>query len=418
MSNTTPQLPHVVIIGAGFGGLQAAHRLSSSPVRITLIDRQNYQLFQPLLYQVATAGLSVDDIAYPVRAMVKDWKNVRFHMAEVRSIDCAAKTVLTEADTLSYDYLIVAAGGATNFFGLANVQKYGFGMKTLDEAVNIRNHLLKMFELASHEHNPDKRRALLTFLVVGGGPTGVESAGALSELMYHVLAREYPDLNFKEARIVLMEASDRLLASMPEALQEATRSTLVRKDVEVRLCTQVADYDGEKVYLKGGEVIPARTLIWAAGVEAAPLTSTLQLPLDRQKRIKVRSTLQPEGLEDVFIVGDAACFEQPNGRPLPMVAQVAIQQGQHAARQIHLLLRGQDVLPFLYNDMGNMATIGRNAAVVHMGSVQLQGFSAWLFWSFVHILRLIDFRNRFIVFAKWVWDYFVYDRTVRIITRQ
>lgn len=409
--------PHVVIVGAGFAGVRAARSLAKSEVNITLIDRYNYHLFQPLLYQVATAGLSVDDIAYPVRALFKDQKNVAFRMAEVTHIDFDGKSVITNTGNIAYDYLIVAAGGMTNYFGMEGVAKHSCGMKTLDEAVNIRNHVLKMFELASHETDPDKRRALMTFVIVGGGPTGVESAGALSELIYMVLAKEYHNLNFKEARIILVEASDRLLAAMPEDLREATVETLIRKHVEVRLCVQVTDYDGERMTLKGGEVIPACTLVWAAGVRAASLLDALNIEQGSMRRAVVDEYLRLPNREDVFVIGDAAHFEQ-EGRPLPMIAPVAIQQASLTAKNIRNRMQGKEMKAFVYKDVGNMATIGRNAAVVHMGSMKFGGFWAWVIWSFVHILRLVDFRNRTVVFMKWMWDYLVYERVVRIITRQ
>lgn len=417
MKETKAAKPHVVIIGAGFAGVRAAKSLAKSEVEITLIDRYNYHLFQPLLYQVATAGLSVDDIAYPVRALFKDQKNVAFRMAEVTNIDFDGKCVITNTGRICYDYLMIAAGGMTNYFGMEGVAKFSCGMKTLDEAVNIRNHVLKMFELASHEADADKRRALLTFVVVGGGPTGVESAGALAELIYVVLAKEYHKLNFKEARIMLVEASDRLLPPMPETLREETRETLIRKHVEVRLCVQVTDYDGEIMTLKGGEVIPTHTMLWAAGVRAASLIDSIGVEQASMRRAVVDEYLRLPNRPEVFVIGDAAHFVQ-DGRPLPMIAPVAIQQARIAAKNLQNHLKGKELKAFSYKDVGNMATIGRNAAVVHMGKMKISGFWAWVIWSFVHILRLVDFRNRVVVFMKWVWDYLVYERVVRIITRQ
>lgn len=409
--------PHIVIVGAGFGGIRAARALAKANVRITLVDKQNYHLFQPLLYQVSTAGLSVDDIAYPVRAILRKQKNVEFRMAEVTGIDLVAKQVVTDTGNLNYDYLLLAAGGITNFFGMESLAQNAFSMKTLDEAVTIRNHVLKMFELASHEPDPDKRRALLTFVVVGGGPTGVEEAGALSELIFFVLAQEYHNLNFKEVRIVLVEATDSLLPVMPPDLRDATVETLIRKHVEVRLCVQVTDFDGKRLSLKGGEVIPAHTVIWAAGIRAATLLDHLGLEQDRMRRIVVDEQLQVAGKPEVFVIGDAAHFEQ-DGRPLPMIAPVAIQQAEVAAKNIIASIKGQPLRKFKFKPVGNMATIGRNAAVVSMGTFKSQGFVAWLIWSIIHVLRLIDFRNRAVVFMKWIWDYMSYERVVRIITRQ
>jgi NADH dehydrogenase len=409
--------PHVVIIGAGFGGIRTARALAKQDVKITLIDKYNYHLFQPLLYQVATAGLSVDDIAYPVRAIFREQKNVDFRLAEVSDVDFDNKVVSMNTGNIAYDYLIVAVGGMTNYFGMKSMETNGFGMKTLDESVTIRNHVLRMFELAAHEKDADKRRALLTFVIVGGGPTGVESAGALSELIYHVMIREYHHLNFKEVRIMLVEASDKLLATMPEELREVTVETLIRKHVEVRMCVQVTDYDGEKMSLKGGEVIPTHTVVWAAGVKANALMDTLDVEQASMRRAIVNDFLQLPNRPEVFVIGDAAHYVQGE-RPLPMIAPVAIQQADITAKNIRSLIRGKELKKFVYKDVGNMATIGRNAAVVHMGAFKTHGFIAWSIWSLVHILRLIDFRNRAVVFVKWMWDYLLYERVVRIITRQ
>ncbi|SMD09250.1 NAD(P)/FAD-dependent oxidoreductase [Sporomusa malonica] len=408
---------HIVIVGAGFGGIRVVRALSEADVQITLIDKHNYHLFQPLLYQVSTATLGIDDIAYPVRAMIKGQKNVLFRMGEVTNIDFERKSVMLDTAEIDYDYLVLATGGVTNYFGIETVEKNGFGMKTLDESVTIRNHILHQFELASYETDMDKRRALLTFIVVGGGPTGVESAGALSELIYLVMEEEYHNLNFKEVRIVLVEASDKVLASMPEELREVTVETLISKHVEVRLCVQVTDYDGERLILKGGEIIPTRTVIWAAGIKAAPILDKLNIKQDQARRAIVNEYLQLPDHQDVFVIGDSAHFEY-NERPLPMIAPVAIQQADVTAKNIKNLIKEKPLEKFAYKDVGSMATIGRNAAVVHMGRIKLKGFFAWLIWSLVHILRLIDFRNRFVVFMKWVWEYVFYDRLVRIITRQ
>jgi NADH dehydrogenase len=417
MEYETAEKPHVIIIGAGFGGIHTAQGLAKSGAKITLIDKYNYHLFQPLLYQVATAGLSIDDIAYPVRAIFREQKNVDFRMAEVIGVDFESKIVTMNTGTIGYDYLVVAVGGMTNYFGMQSIEENGFGMKTLDESVNIRNHVLRMFELAAHEEDADKRRALLTFVIVGGGPTGVESAGALSELIYHVMIQEYHNMNFKEVRIMLVEASDKLLAAMPEELRNVTVETLIRKHVEVRLCVQVIEYDGQRMSLKGGEIVPTYTVVWAAGVKANELIEKLDVEQASMRRAIVNEYLQLPNRPEVFIIGDAAQFTQ-DGQPLPMVAPVAMQQADVTAKNIRSLIRGQKLKKFVYKDVGNMATIGRNAAVVHMGSFKIHGFIAWSIWSCVHILRLIGFRNRAVVFVKWMWDYLVYERIVRIITRQ
>lgn len=408
--------PHVVIIGAGFAGLQTATRLDGAPVKITLLDKYNFHLFQPLLYQVATAGLSPDDIAYPVRAILHDQKNIDFRNTEVTAVDLNAKIVSTATGDISYDYLVVAAGGRSNFFGLRSVENHGFGLKTLGEAISIRNHVLTMFELASQEPDADKRRAMLTFVVVGGGPTGVECAGALSELIYRVLVKDYPRLNFKETRIMLLEAGHSLLPTMPDDLREVTAETLWNKKVEVRFGAMVTTFDGEKVTLKGGEIIPAKSLVWAAGVRAAGLIDQLGVQQASMGRAVVTSTLQLSDHPDVFIIGDAAHFEE-NGKPLPMTAVVALQQGEMAASNIWRLIYGQNCESFVFKDLGSMATIGRNAAVAKIGWLKMKGFPAWLLWTFIHIIRLAGFRNRVFVFWKWFWDYIFYERAVRLITK-
>ena len=417
MENEKSTKPRVVVVGGGFGGIRAALAVSKFGVKVTLIDRFNYHLFQPLLYQVATAGLSVDDIAYPIRAIVKERKNIDFRLAKVTGVDFEKKSVIMDTGSVDYDYLVIAAGGMTNYFGIKSVEANSFGMKTLDESVIIRNHILSMFELAAHEKDADKRRAFLTFVVVGGGPTGVESAGALSELIYHVLTKEYHHINFKEARIVLVEASDKLLAAMPESLREATVETLISKRVEVRMCVQVTDYDGQRLTLKGGEVIPTNTVVWGAGVRAIDLMDNLGIEQGSMRRAVVNEYLQVPNHPEAFVIGDAAHFMQDE-RPLPMIAPVAMQQADVAAKNINNLLKNKELKAFKYRDVGSMATIGRNAAVVQMGNFKTHGFFAWVIWCFVHVLRLINFRNRAVVFSKWVWDYLVYERVVRIITRK
>lgn len=409
--------PHVVIIGSGFAGLQAARDLDNAPVRVTLIDKHNYHLFQPLLYQVATAGLSPEDIAHPVRAILRGQDNLNFRNTEVIDVNLAEQRLVTKTGELHYDYLVVAAGSTHNFFGLRSVASHSFGLKTIDEAVTIRNHVLERFELANQESDADKRRAMLTFIVVGGGPTGVESAGALSELFYKVLTRDYPRLNFKEVRILLLEAGQNLLPALPPDLQEVTAETLWKKRVEVRFGAMVTDFDSERVTLKGGEIIPAQTLIWAAGVRAAGLVDLLGVPQGSLARAIVTPTLQLSDHPEVFVVGDAAHFEE-NGKPLPMNALVALQQGSAAASNIWRLLQQDKCETFVFHDLGTMATIGRNSAVAKIGSLKMKGFIAWLLWTGVHIVRLIGFRNRLFVFWKWFWDYIFYDRAVRLITKE
>jgi len=408
--------PTVVIVGAGFGGLRAARSLGDAPVDVVLVDRHNYHLFQPLLYQVATAGLEPEQIARPVRAVLRRQRNFEFRMTEVTGLDPDGKRLVTTDGPIAYDYLILAVGGETNYFGLEGVVRHGFGLKDIPEAIRIRNHVLHAFERAMLESDAERRRAWLTFVVVGGGPTGVEMAGALSELIRLVLVKDYPRLNVKDVRVLLLEATDRLLGPMPARLREAAAETLWRKKhVEVRFGATVADYDGARVSLKSGEVIPARTLIWAAGVQAVSLTARLGLPTVRQGRVAVTPTLAVPEHPDIYVIGDAAYLEV-DGAPLPMMAPVAIQMARTAAANIRRRLAGQPPVSFDYRDPGSLATIGRNAAVAYIRGIAFTGFPAWVVWLVVHIIQLIGFRNKLFVLLNWAWDYFFYERAARLIT--
>ncbi len=409
--------PTVVVVGAGFGGLRAARALRRAPVEVVLVDRHNYHLFQPLLYQVATAGLEPEQIARPVRAILRRQRNADFRLVEVTGLDLGRRELATDAGPLRYDYLVLAVGGETNFFGLDAVRRHGFALKDLPDALGIRHHVLRSFEQAVLESDADRRRALLTFVVVGGGPTGVEMAGALSELIRLVLARDYPRLNIKDVRILLLEGADRLLGGFPPRLSEAAARTLWRKMVEVRHGAAVADYDGAAVRLRGGEVIPAHTLIWAAGAAAVSLTSRLGLPIGKQGRIAVEPTLQVRGHPEVFVIGDVAYLEH-DGQPLPMMAPVAIQQAVTAAGNIARLVRGgaEALRAFRYRNPGTLATIGRNAAVAHIRGIAFTGFPAWVVWLVVHLIQIIGFRNKLFVLLNWAWDYFFYERASRLIT--
>jgi NADH dehydrogenase len=407
--------PTVVIVGAGFGGLRAARRLRGNEVRVILIDRHNYHLFQPLLYQVATAGLETEQIAKPVRAILRGQRNLEFRLAQVEGVDLAGRSLRTSAGDIRYDYLILAVGGETDTFGKRGVQHNGLALKGLLDAVAIRNRILCLFERAALETDSARRQALLTLVIVGGGPTGVEMAGALSELVHLVLARDLPSLDLRQVSILLLEAADRLLPGMPAPLAQAAVAMLERKGVRVRLHAMVDDYDGEVVSLQGGERIATRTLIWAAGARAAPLVAKLGLPTKRQGRVAVETTLQLPGAPEAFVIGDAAYLEDA-GRPLPMLAPVAMQMGETAADNIRRLLRGEAPVAFRYKDAGSLATVGRNAAIAHVRGLSVRGFLAWVVWLVVHLIQLIGFRNRLLVLVNWAVDYFFYDRAVRLIT--
>ena len=416
MSTTQPSsLPHIVIVGAGFGGLRAARALAHAPVRVTLIDKNNYHLFQPLLYQVATAGISPDEIAHPVRGILRKQKNFEFILAEVKKVDLAGKSLQTSTGEITFDALILAVGGVTQYFGIQSLELNAFGLKNIDDATSVRNHLLTMFELANQETNEEIRKAMLTFVVVGGGPTGVEMAGAISELTRLVLSKDYPRMNHADVKVILLEAFDKLLPAFPPELSASTLTVLQKKNVEVRFGAAVADFNGAQITLKDGSVIPTQTVVWAAGVKAAPLMSTLGVAQGSLDRAPVEATLQIKDYPYAFVIGDAALFPGPDGRPLPMVAPVAMQQAEVAAKNAVNVLLGQPLTAFNYKDPGSMATIGRRQAVVRLGNLKIRGGLAWLVWLFVHLMQLVGFRNRLLVLVNWAWDYLFYDRAVRMI---
>ncbi len=410
--------PHLVIVGGGFGGLDAARALADAPVRITLIDRQNHHLFQPLLYQVATASLSPGDIASPIRWVLRHQSNVKVLLAEVREIDVAARRILLRgalaATTISYDYLIVATGAAHAYFGHPEWASRAPGLKTLDDALEIRRRVLLAFEAAEQATDPVAARRLLTFVIVGGGPTGVELAGALAEIARHSLREDFRSIDPGSARIVLIEASRNLLGAFPEPLRHAARQSLERLGVEVRTGSPVTMVDEEGV-TTGGERIAAQTVLWAAGVAASPLARLLGVAVDRAGRVPAEPDLTVPGRPEVFVVGDICSLEQ-DGAPLPGVAQVAKQEGVHAAQNVLRAIRGEPLRVFRYRDYGSMATIGRGSAVAAIGPLKMAGFVAWLIWLFIHIFSLIGFRNRVAVLTEWAWAYLTMQRRVRLIT--
>jgi NADH dehydrogenase len=405
----------VVIVGGGFAGLQAAKALGEAPVRVTLIDQRNYHLFQPLLYQVATAVLSPADIAQPIRSVLREQENVEVVLAEVEAIDPAAKEVVLEQEHVPYDYLIVAAGANHAYFGHDEWEPLAPGLKTLEQALDIRRRILLAFEEAEQERDPARREALMTFVVVGGGPTGVELAGAIAEIARFSLARDFRNIDTRRARVILVEAGDRVLATFPERLSRRALADLRRLGVDVRFGVPVTGIAPGAVTV-GDAVIPARTVIWAAGVLASPLGKTLGAPVDRAGRVLVAPDLTVPGHPEVFAIGDLAALKDARGEPLPGTAPVAMQQGEWAAANIGRLMAGRRTRPFRYRDRGNMATIGRNSAVADIRGLRLTGFLAWLTWAGVHVLNLIGFRNRVLVALQWLWSYLTFQRGARLIT--
>ena len=424
MADPHVALPHVVIVGCGFGGLEATKVLADAPVRVTLIDRSNHHLFQPLLYQVATAGLSAPSIASPIRHMRRHQRNLTVLMAEVEAIDKAARAVvLADGQRLAYDHLIVAAGATHSYFGNDQWQAHAPGLKTLADAFQLRARLLSAFERAETLPDAASRAPWLNFVVIGGGPTGVEMAGTLAEIARHTLRDEFRRIDPSRAQVLLVEGSDRILAAFKPAQSAQAQAQLERIGVVVRTGCRVVGIDEEGVDLQtadgGRERIASRTKVWAAGVAASPLARTLDVPLDRAGRVVVDEHMNIPGHPEVYVVGDMAAatsLEKDGSRkPVPGVSPGAKQAGRHAARQILARMRGRSEAPFRYRDYGNLATIGRKAAVADLGTIQFSGFAAWLFWLFVHVYFPIGFRNRVRVFADWAWAYFTFQRHARIV---
>jgi NADH:ubiquinone reductase (H+-translocating) len=407
----------VVIVGGGFGGLRAAKALADAPVQVTLVDRRNHHLFQPLLYQVATAALSPADIAQPIRSVLRGQSNVEVILAAVDAIDVAAKEVVLDEDAgrLPYDYLILAAGANHAYFGHDEWASNAPGLKTLEDALNIRRRILTSFEEAEREPDPARRKSLMTFIVVGGGPTGVEMAGAIAEIARFSLARDFRHIDTRDAKVILIEAGTQLLGAFPDRLSRHALRGLERLGVEVRFGKPVTAIATDAVTI-GDETIPANTIVWAAGVQASPLARSLGVELDRAGRVLVTPDLSVPGHPEIFVIGDMASLADPRGRPFPGVAQVAMQQGAWAAANIVRAIEGKPARAFRYRDLGNMATIGRNSAVADIRGLRLTGFVAWLAWAVVHILNLIGFRNRVLVALQWLWDYLTFQRGARLIT--
>jgi NADH:ubiquinone reductase (H+-translocating) len=407
--------PHVVILGGGFGGLSAAKRFRGQPVRVTLLDRRNHHLFQPLLYQVATATLSPGDIAAPIRWVLRRQRNVRVLLGEASAIDTAARRIfLRDGATIDYDYLIVATGASHAYFGHPEWARYAPALKTLEDALQIRRRLLIAFEQAERESDSGRQQRLLTFVIVGGGPTGVELAGTLAEIAFRTLREEFRAIDTSRARIVLVEAGPTILPAFPEKLRTVSRASLQKLGVEVRERTTVTDITADGVSF-GAEHLIAGTVLWAAGVAASPVVATLGAPLDRAGRVIVRLDLSIPDHPEVFVVGDASAFVQ-DGKPLPGVAQVAMQGAAHAARNVVRLIENQPTRSFRYHDKGSMAIIGRGSAIADFGWTSFSGVVAWFAWLFIHIFMLIGFRNRLAVLLQWGTAYVTFQRSVRLIT--
>ena len=407
-------IPRVVIVGAGFGGLFAARALRDAPVRVTVVDRRNHHLFQPLLYQVATAALSPADIAYPIRSILRSQANAEVLLADAVSVDVAKRELVLSDSRLAYDFLIVATGATHSYFGHADWEALAPGLKSLEDALEIRKRILLAFERAERETDPARRRALLTFVLVGAGPTGAELAGAIGEISRHVLVSDFRSIDPREARILLVEAGPRILPSFSEGLSARAEASLAQLGVEVKKGAPVTAI-GPGFVEMGAERVEAGTVLWSAGVAASPLARSLAAPLDRAGRVLVQPDLTIPGHPEVFVIGDLASFPHQTGQPLPGVAQVAIQQGRQAAENILLAATGRPLAPFRYRDRGNLAVLGRAAAVADLAHVKLSGFPAWLVWCFIHILFLIGFRSRFVVMFDWAWAFFTYQRGARLI---
>jgi NADH:ubiquinone reductase (H+-translocating) len=410
-----PQRPHVVIIGAGFGGLQCAKTLSRADVDITIIDRQNYHCFQPLLYQVATAALSPAEVAWPIRHILRQQKNVTVFMTEVTGIDAGAQTVKTKSDSFRFDYLVIATGATHSYFGHDEWTAVAPGLKRIEDATRIRRSILSAFEQAELADDDNQRRQLLTFVIVGGGPTGVEMAGAIAEVARQTLARDFRRIDPRTSRIVLLEAGPRLLPTFSERHSRYAQESLTKMGVEVRTSARVTNCDARGVDLENSR-IDAGSVVWAAGVTASPAADWLTAEHDRAGRIVVRPDFSLPGHDNIFVIGDTAAMKDAAGETVPGLASAAKQMGHYVGRLIAVRISGGTLPPFRYKNLGTLATIGRRSAIVELGPIQLKGIIGWLFWSVVHIYFLIGLRNRFVVATTWLWSYITFQRGARLIT--
>lgn len=415
MDNKKKHQPHVVIVGGGFGGIAAAKALATAPVKVTVIDRRNHHLFQPLLYQVAMAGLSPADIAYPIRSILSKQGNATVLLDEVKNVDLANKRVQLADSLLHFDYLILATGSQNSYHGHDDWMRYAIGLKDLDDALEVRRRVLIAFEAAERETDAEKRKRLLTFVLIGGGPTGVELAGSLAELSRSVLARDFRNINPSSAEIILLDGGKRILGAYAADMAEKARLHLERKGVRIHSDTKVKNITAVGVELDG-RIIPSATVRWCGGVSATPLTKTLGVPVDRSGRVIVEKDLSVPGHRNVFVIGDACVFLHQTGQPLPGLAPVALQQGDASAASILGDLQGNTRCVFTYVHRGSLATIGRGAAIADFGRLRLSGFTAWVTWLFVHIYFLIGFRNRLVVMFNWLWSYVTFQSGARLIT--
>jgi NADH:ubiquinone reductase (H+-translocating) len=420
MSLNIPEskLPRLVIIGGGFAGLSLIKHIDRKEFQVIMLDKNNYHTFQPLLYQVATGGLEVGSIAFPLRRYTKNFKSVIFRMAEVVEIISDKNEILTNIGPLKYDYLVIATGSENNFFGNKQLEENAVGLKNIPQALDIRSLMLQNFELASQTNDLDEREAMMNIVVAGGGPTGVEMAGSLAELKKHVLTKDYPELDFSRMKVVLIEGSDRILATMSKNASEKAHRFLLKMGVIIKLNVKLDDYDGDIVKLSDGSTIHSHALVWAAGVRGSVPTGISKNIIIRGNRIKTNLFNQLEDIKNIFVMGDvAACVSEQNPGGHPMVAPVAIQQGKLIATNLSNIKKGKELIPFSYHNQGTMATIGRNKAVVDLHRIKFQGTLAWFVWCFVHLMSIVGFRNKIVTFVDWVWNYISFDKALRLIIR-